>query len=408
MGKDDEVPWNPEHLEILKQGVDVWNAWRADNPTIRPDFSGADLKRAELSGADLSEADLSEAKLVLAKLLGTNLGGANLNGASLGGAQLDGAYLGGARLNGANLSATNLIAADLSDADLSQTDLSDADLRGAKLRKTDFSRSKLGGVDLRDADLVETEFEGATMAYVSFLSTSLGRAKGLDKVEHYGPSSIGPYTLEACGLELPDAFLKGIGYKDWEILSFKLRNPDLRPDQVIDITYRIADMRTKSPIQTNSIFFSYSSQDAPFVEAIEKRFNEDHINSWRDVHEISAGPIEAQLERAINLNGTVLLVLSKNSVHSEWVKYEVRKARKLQAKLEEENQKQMHVLCPVALDNSWESCPWPARIREDLLDYHIMDCSDWKKPSFDEKYEKLKKNLGLYYFGQNRKQGARV
>ena len=29
---------NPEHLEILKQGVDVWNRWREENPEVKPDL----------------------------------------------------------------------------------------------------------------------------------------------------------------------------------------------------------------------------------------------------------------------------------------------------------------------------------------------------------------------------------
>jgi hypothetical protein len=37
---------NPEHLEILKQGVEAWNTWRRANPSIEPD-----LTRASLSGA---------------------------------------------------------------------------------------------------------------------------------------------------------------------------------------------------------------------------------------------------------------------------------------------------------------------------------------------------------------------
>ena len=58
-----------EHLDLLRQGVDAWNAWRHKEPSIRPDLSGvetlagADLSGADLSGANLSEADLSEADL---------------------------------------------------------------------------------------------------------------------------------------------------------------------------------------------------------------------------------------------------------------------------------------------------------------------------------------------------------
>lgn len=39
---------NPEHLEILKQGMKVWNEWRELNPEVRPDL-GANNPRHHLS-----------------------------------------------------------------------------------------------------------------------------------------------------------------------------------------------------------------------------------------------------------------------------------------------------------------------------------------------------------------------
>ncbi len=65
---------NPEHLEILKQGVEVWNRWREENRKTPPDLSGADLSGADLKGADLSGADFT-----MADLSGANLSGANLS-----------------------------------------------------------------------------------------------------------------------------------------------------------------------------------------------------------------------------------------------------------------------------------------------------------------------------------------
>ena len=37
---------NPEHLKILKQGLEAWNACRKDNPDAAADLMGADLSRA--------------------------------------------------------------------------------------------------------------------------------------------------------------------------------------------------------------------------------------------------------------------------------------------------------------------------------------------------------------------------
>lgn len=70
---------NEEHLEILKQGVDVWNRWREENPDIKPDLRKADLFGAVLKEANLSEANLSGANLDLALLTRTDLNKANLS-----------------------------------------------------------------------------------------------------------------------------------------------------------------------------------------------------------------------------------------------------------------------------------------------------------------------------------------
>jgi uncharacterized protein YjbI with pentapeptide repeats len=46
---------NQEELDLLKQGRAVWNTWRKQHPSLRPDLSGADL-----SGADLSNIELDK------------------------------------------------------------------------------------------------------------------------------------------------------------------------------------------------------------------------------------------------------------------------------------------------------------------------------------------------------------
>ena len=74
---------NGEHLTVLRKGVEAWNRWRAENPEVRPDLSGAHLSKADLSGADLSRADLSRADLFGADLSRADLNEAYLNGADL-------------------------------------------------------------------------------------------------------------------------------------------------------------------------------------------------------------------------------------------------------------------------------------------------------------------------------------
>ena len=51
--------------------------------------------------------------------------------------------------------------------------------------------------------------------------------------------------------------------------------------------------------------------------------------------------MEKQIDRAIEKNPTVLLVLSENSLSSDWVEHEVRTARGLEKEMRRD------VLCPV-------------------------------------------------------------
>ena len=99
---------NPEHVEILKQGVKVWNKWREENPETKPDLSGAHLLGAILQRADLSGADLNGAFLRQAHLYGADLSKANLKNAILVGATLSKANLTGADLTGANLASCSM------------------------------------------------------------------------------------------------------------------------------------------------------------------------------------------------------------------------------------------------------------------------------------------------------------
>ena len=67
-----------EHLDILKQGSQIWNDWREKNPDVKPDLRGADLHEGHLRGANLRGADLTAANLVSVDLSGANLSEARL------------------------------------------------------------------------------------------------------------------------------------------------------------------------------------------------------------------------------------------------------------------------------------------------------------------------------------------
>ena len=183
---------NVLHLQNLGQGAGGWNSWREQEPGVKPDLSGADLRGADLSGMDLSGAILAMALMPKANLCGAvlrdaNLAGANLDEALLCGATLEGANLAGAILTGANLSGAwaarinlaganlggnaNLSGADLSGANMAGTKLPGAMLSGCNLSQgmlagADFTDADLSGANLSDAVTSGARFEGAAMVGV--------------------------------------------------------------------------------------------------------------------------------------------------------------------------------------------------------------------------------------------------
>jgi len=72
---------NPEHLQILKQGVAAWNAWRDQHRDITPDLTEVHLTHAHLFEANLTGTNFSKANLLAANLAGSTLTGATLTGA---------------------------------------------------------------------------------------------------------------------------------------------------------------------------------------------------------------------------------------------------------------------------------------------------------------------------------------
>ena len=61
---------NPGHLALLRQGVEVWNAWRAQEPSVRPDLKEAYLRMANLRTAGQAELDHHGKRTLLAPLGG--------------------------------------------------------------------------------------------------------------------------------------------------------------------------------------------------------------------------------------------------------------------------------------------------------------------------------------------------
>jgi TIR domain/Pentapeptide repeats (9 copies) len=152
---------NPEHLRILKQGVEVWNRWREEVPNTHPDLTNTGLKNMNLCGVNFS----------FTHLLGSTLSGANLTSSYL---------------NVVSFRSANLTDANLANAFISDTDFTEAELRGA-------------------------DFSNATLGFSTFCDNDLSEVKGLESVTNRAPSFFDIDTIYRSKGNLPEVFLRKAG-----------------------------------------------------------------------------------------------------------------------------------------------------------------------------------------------------
>lgn len=355
---------NPEHLSmLLNEGVEAWNRWRKGISLLQPNLRSADLSNRTLDDVDFRNADLCGASLQ-----GAHLSRANLDHALLQEANLTRATLYGANLFGALLAGASLDSSDLRDVNLSFAQLNHARLREAWLWGTNFYGAILTAADFRDANITQA----------SFSETDLSTVIGLDQVTHGGPSSIGIETLFKSNGKIPESFLLGCGV------------PKHLMDELLPL------VRSGLPIQWHSCFISYSGKDEEFARRLYARMQQARIQVYLAKEDLKGGEkLHEQLFRAIQLHDKLLLVLSMNSIQSEWVMTEIRKAREIERK---ENRRK---LFPIRLCTFDELRDWtcfdadsgkdlPVEVRE----YYIPDFSNWRDHDvFEQEFEKLQRDL---------------
>jgi hypothetical protein len=353
---------NEEHLAQLRQGVAAWNQWQAvHSPPIWPDLTEANLAGAALARAYLAGADLAR----------VNLAGANLSRANLARANLAGAHLAGANLPKANLDGASLVEADFTEANLVGANLS-----RTNLSRADLSGTNLVGVQLVGANLAGANFHEAAMGWAELVNINLSTARGLETVQHEGPSTISIDTLYGSYGDIPGVFLRGAGV----------------PDEMITYMKSLVGR----PFEFYSCFISYSGKDQEFAERLHTDLQNKGVRCWFAPQDIQSGrKIHEQLDQAIHFHERLLLILSVHSMQSEWVKTEIAKAR------QREVQEKRQVLFPMRLVpfeavQDWEC--FDADTGKDsaceIREYFIPDFSNWKNyDAYQEAFQRLLRDL---------------
>ncbi len=279
---------------------------------------------------------------------------------------------------------------DLRNANLRSAKLRSADLRSADLRESSLSDAKLSDAKLSDANLSD-----ANLWETKFIEVDLLTSKGLETCNHSGPSTIDHRTLSRSS-KLPLAFLRGCGLSDWEIESAKLHQKGLSQQEVIDITYEIANLNLQSPLGFHSCFISYTKVDEAFATKLHGKLQSAGVRCWYAPEDIKAGQkIRDQLDRAIRDHDKLLLALSPQSITSAWVQYELRRAR------QREREDKRRMLFPLGLLDYDELQKWEyfdtdgiTDLAAEVREYFIPGFSNWQNDkAFDAAFERLLHDL---------------
>lgn len=183
---------DPEHLAILKQGVEAWNAWR-ERSGLRPELRGADLSGRVLPKIDLGTARLRKANLRKANFREAKFRRATFYKANLSGADLRGANLRRADLTKANLEGADLRGADLSYAVLVQCALTDARLTGCRVYGAsawDLTLNRTDQIDLIITDRMHPSVTVDSLEIAQFTYLLLHNEKIRDVIDTVGKKGV--------------------------------------------------------------------------------------------------------------------------------------------------------------------------------------------------------------------------
>jgi hypothetical protein len=201
-------------------------------------------------------------------------------------------------------------------------------------------------------------------------------AKGLDTVRHDGPSTIGIDTIYRSQGKIPLTFLRGAG--------------------VPDIFIEYMGSLTAAAFEFYSCFISYSSKDQEFADRLYADLQNQGVRCWFAPHDMRGGEkSNEQIDEAIRRYERLLLILSPNSIESEWVKTEISKARK------REIAEKKKVLFPIRLVSMKKIQDWECfdsdigkDSAKEIREFHIPDFSKWKNyDSYQEAFENLLRDL---------------
>lgn len=244
------------------------------------------------------------------------------------------------------------------------------------LRDANLTKANLGGATVRSADLTNTVFEEVTVGSTVFGNVDLSESRELEKVQHFSASTIGIDTMYRSHGQIPESFLRGAGVPENFIAFMK--------------------SLTGSALEFYSCFISYSTKDQEFADRLYAGLQAKGVRCWFAPHDARSGQkLHEQIDEAIRVYDKLLVLLSENSIASEWVRTELAKARKREIR---EGRRMLFPLGLVSFTTlrDWEcfDADTGKDTAREIREYFIPDFSNWKDhDSYQKAFERLLRDL---------------
>jgi uncharacterized protein YjbI with pentapeptide repeats len=283
------------------------------------DLRNVDLRNTDLTDRDLSNIDFS----------GSNLSGANFSRSTFDLSDITGTVAGHTTLSDCNLrrskwAPTSLHYVRAHNVDFSHAEFNGATLSHCQLQNTKFTKALIAAV-FDSSDIRGADFEGSNIFASSFFNVDLSTARNMHLASYHADSRIDYQTIK---------------------LSESVPTPLLAACGVAHFHIPYIDAISKNSAKHPSCFISYSVKDDRFIRRFRNELTNKGIRSWFAPRDLPfGGSTRDVIESQIKSHDRLIIVLSKSSLQSQWVQFEVETA------LEIESRRKREVIIPVCIDD---------------------------------------------------------
>ena len=363
--------------------IDFSNCDLSNSEFFNSNLDGANLSNSILVEADfdsgsLARATFADTKATRCRFVDCTLDDATVERSSFCHSVLDSAYLERVTVRDSDFDHAIFDGSKLTEARFVRTGLRGSSFKGGDEYHQTCYQCILSGTEFIDCNLAGADFRGAMMSGTVLLS-DLSEAIGLAEVRHAGTSELSVRQLVAAQSPLPGEFLRGCG---------------LHPNTQQLLSGKLARNEHGTTLSLSKCFISYSTDDKAFVEILRNELNTRGVEYWYAPDHAEWGKsAKMQFAEQIRRCDRLLLICSRTSLASNWVRYELETAVAEEEARESAGRRDWRMVFPLAIDDSLFS--WDDHLRPRLLAVIAGDFRGALEqgPAFQHAVEKLVQGL---------------